>query len=123
MGRITVEKALTSAAYGLLDIGMKELDVSQKWTKTFQNATDISRAAVCLASLAANFITPRASDFTEVLFYSSLPKLEESLYNATKEAMKPAGTMVAPPVLAVPKPAPVAPVSVAPRQAPVVISY
>jgi len=86
MAKISLERALTSAAYGLIDVGMQELDVGQGWTETFKNATDISRTAVSLGSLAVNY-AGLETEFSEVLFYSSLPKFEESLYNAAKKTV------------------------------------
>jgi len=81
---ITLEKALASAGYGLVDIAAQELDKRKGWSEPFKNATDVSRAAVCLGSLVVN-IAGLEGEVTEALFYSSLPKLEESIYRAASE--------------------------------------
>ena len=99
MARISLVKALVSAGYGIVDIGFQELDAAQGWGQPFRNATDIGRTAVCLGSLAVNLLGYETEN-TETLFYSSLPKLEESIYRAAKTAVAAGGA--APPTFVPP---------------------
>jgi len=84
MARIRLGKLLTSAIYGGLDIGLEELDKRMGWTEPFRKATDIVRALTAVGSGVVNYLGIE-EDLSEVLFYSSLPLFEKSVYVAVKK--------------------------------------
>ena len=87
MAKISINKVLASAIYGALDIGMNELDANKGWKEPFKNATDISRAVVFLGSGIANYLGFE-TEYSEALFYSSIPLLEKSFYSAVRGYFK-----------------------------------
>ena len=103
---INLKKALTAFGYGLVDIGMQELDASQGLTAPFRKATDISRVVVCLGSLAYGFFRP--SELADDLFVASAPLLTQSIYYAAKATVG-TPTVVTPTVTPAPTAVKVAP--------------
>jgi hypothetical protein len=87
MAKISIKKGLSSAIYGAFDIGMNELDAWKGWKDPFKNATDISRTIVFLGSGIANYFGFE-TEYSEALFYSSIPLLEKSVYNAVRKFVK-----------------------------------
>ena len=86
MARIRFDKLLASAIYGGADIGLEELDKSRGWTEPFKKSTDIVRAAVTVGSGIVNYLGIE-EDFSDVLFYSSLPLFEKSVYIAVRKTI------------------------------------
>jgi hypothetical protein len=87
MAKIGMKKGLTSVIYGAFDIGMNELDAMKGWKEPFRNATDISRAVVFLGSGIANYFGFE-TEYSEALFYSSIPLLEKSVYSLVRGYFK-----------------------------------
>ena len=84
MARIRIGKLLTSALYGGLDIGLEELDKRMGWTEPFKKSADIVRAITAVGSGLLNYLGIE-EDLSEVLFYSSLPLFEKSVYVVVKK--------------------------------------
>ena len=82
---VTMMGAVTSASVGGLDIGLKMLDKKQGKTEPFKRYSDFGRIAMVGGGLAMDYFAPRMmSGMGAVMFYSALPKLEESVAELAK---------------------------------------
>ena len=82
---VTMMGAVTSASVGGLDIGLKMLDKKQGKTEPFKRFSDFGRAGMVAGGLAMDYFMPRAmGGIGAVMFYSALPKLEESVAELAK---------------------------------------
>jgi hypothetical protein len=82
---VTIMGAVTSASVGGLDIGLKMLDKKQGKTEPFKRYSDYGRIAMVGGGLAMDYLAPRMmSGMGAVMFYSALPKLEESVAELAK---------------------------------------
>jgi hypothetical protein len=75
---ITLKGILISGGYGALDILTKYLDEQQGLRAKPLNWTNGQRFAVAIGSLLLN-MAGIADEETTILFYASLPKLEETI--------------------------------------------
>jgi len=87
MAKVNIRKTLVSGIYGIFDIGMEEFDKIKGWTEPFKNATDITRAIATIGSGIVNYMGIE-TEYSEALFYSSLPLLEKSVYKVVKGFIK-----------------------------------
>ena len=82
---VTMMGAVTSVSVGGLDIGLKMLDKKQGKTEPFKRFSDFGRAGMVAGGLAMDYFMPRAmGGIGAVMFYSALPKLEESVAELAK---------------------------------------
>ena len=82
---VTMMGAVTSASVGGLDIGLKMLDKKQGKTEPFKRYSDYGRVGMVAGGLAIDYFMPRMmGGMGSVMFYSALPKLEESVAELAK---------------------------------------
>ena len=82
---VTMTGAVTSASVGGLDIGLKMLDKKQGKTEPFKRFSDYGRVGMVAGGLAMDYFMPRMmGGVGAVMFYSALPKLEESVAELAK---------------------------------------
>ena len=77
--------AVTSASVGGVDIGLKMLDKKQGKTEPFKRYSDFGRVGMVAGGLAMDYFMPGLmGGVGSVMFYSALPKLEESVAELAK---------------------------------------
>ena len=89
---ITLKGIFLSGAYGAIDLATKYIDQQQGMQKTPVNATNIQRLAVSVGSLLLN-MAGYFDDETTILFYSSLPALEDTVANLAGASFAKFGTV------------------------------
>ena len=86
MARITLERTAIAGGIGAWDIVAEELDTRQGYSKVFENVTDISRTALTLGAVGLNYGNVE-SNYSDTVFYASLPLFAKSLYRGAAQAV------------------------------------
>lgn len=99
LGKMTIkpDKAVVSAAVGLIEIGVKQVDTAMVTPLPYGvKPSELAEFAMAFGSLGANYMGIQ-TEKTEILFYSSLPLLEVALAKRIMEAMAKAPVTYVPP--------------------------
>lgn len=88
MAKLTISKVLLSGGYGGLDIALEEFAPAPVLGPL--TGPDIERLVVAAGSGIANWMGYE-DDYSEVLFYSSLPLAEKTIFRQVRAALGPVG--------------------------------